>query len=47
MGGACSSDWKGRGAYTVLVGKLEKEGRLGRTRKDETIILKWISKNWD
>jgi hypothetical protein len=33
MGGACSSDGKGRGVYRVLVGKPEGKRQLGRTRR--------------
>jgi hypothetical protein len=47
MGAACSSDGEERGAYMVLVGKTERNGRLGMRRIDEGIILKWISKKWD
>ena len=47
MGGTFSSDGEGRGAYRVLVGKHEEKGRCGRTKIDESMILKWISKKWD
>jgi hypothetical protein len=36
-----------RGAYRVLVGKLEGKRPLGRPRLDVWIILEWISRRWD
>jgi hypothetical protein len=33
IGGACSSDWEGRGVYMVLVGKHEGKRPLGRPRR--------------
>jgi hypothetical protein len=32
MGGTCSSEGKGRGVYSVLVGKPGGKGQLGRLR---------------
>ena len=36
-----------RGAYRVLVGKLEGKRPLGRLCVDGWIILGWISRRWD
>jgi hypothetical protein len=36
--------WERRGAYRVLLEKPEGKGLLGRPRRKEMIILKWIFK---
>jgi len=33
--------------YRVLLGKPEGRSPLGRPRRDEWIILGWISRRWD
>jgi len=38
---------KKRGAYRVLVGKLEGKRPLGRPRPSGRIILRWIFRKWD
>jgi hypothetical protein len=38
---------KRRGVYRLLVGKPEERRPLGRTRRMERIILKWILQKWD
>jgi len=36
-----------RCVYSVLVGKHEGKGPLGRTRRRRGIILRWIFRKWD
>jgi hypothetical protein len=47
MGGACSTYKDRRGAYRVLVRKLEGNSPLIRRNHEGSIILKWIFKKWN
>jgi hypothetical protein len=47
MGGACSSDGKGRGYIGFWWGNLRKRDHWGDPGVDERIILRWIFKKWN
>jgi hypothetical protein len=46
MGGACSAYGVWGVSRRVLVGKPEGKRPLGRPRRNERIILKWIFRKW-
>jgi hypothetical protein len=47
MGSEGSTIWERRGAYRVLVGKLDEETLLGRLGRRWEMILIWVFKKWD
>jgi len=47
VGGECSTYVESRGAYRVLVGKLEGNSYLEDQGIDGRIILRWIFRKWD
>ena len=46
MGGACSTYGESRGAYRILVGKLEGKNHLKDPCVDGRVILRWIFGKW-
>jgi hypothetical protein len=47
MGGSCRTYGERRGAYNVLMRKLQRKRPIGNPRVDRRIILKWIFEKWD
>jgi hypothetical protein len=47
IGGACGTYGRQKGAYRVLVGRLEGKNHLEDLGIDGRIMLKWIFNKWD